>query len=1804
MITCKKCKGINGKHAPTCERIINKTRGRSSPTLSHRARRDSFSFRSCNQGPPGPPGPRGPRGSPGQMGPAGSTGECHMDDVCEANTWFVGTGCQTPDNAHREPIPGDYLLNLDNCEICQYREDGWTGTGQVLNCFKCDDVETCLKKVPNATGEVENSCTATLTAPDCSPIFNSGPISITEIVIADQMQMVPAGTFMNPTELASLLDPYWQYVDFSGVHVYVTQLILVGETEGTDSHISFSNGVILDLNVQCQTECPACDDFKGSSKVLICRGDQLFWVDSCCLLGSSGTGCPEGPPGETGMIGATGPQGPTGPHGPTGTITCDDVALCLNDLTVEETDCQYCGLYDPTCIDFLDNIVGTNSVALARGIVLVNAADFSDPITLQFALNSLGITIQNNVIKVTDPPEPIDRVIFYDGAFATGNIRAVFLLTPTKCCPTGVDSQTEVLTKLGDNHFGWVSANCLMEPEIDLEQKICNLTPCRNVKCVMDFNTTLPFLNNNSLIYQFPWVISFFQILGDDVTSEYSGQFSTYLELGEILEDGGWKQLAEDSSIYTKCEYRDEIPVDSTTIIKIMDNNNHIFFCHTIEPICRHIDDMTLEEMQLIIKTPGLGVMLGSPQKIFDAIPDCEDSNYTCTTSLPSETLFAEFPGVDSPPWKITELILGGQEQVVVPTLFSTLLQFQVLLESMGWISQGCGLYTISQILPAINTESSITIEGDTNTSFKFELDINCKLICDQEALNRVFLARDTEGNFCWASPACFNDCDKTCPTACCPEINFPDCEIQPKYDLKLILKKCLIEVIEKHLNYQSPYWIYSYKLSGGGQIVLEKVIDDPLSLTTLAQALIDLGWAGVVNGDPDEVELTLTGSCDLINGICINIAGNDGLTLPYSYIIPINCITAVVCPGLSSETKVLIRDGEEDPCFVDLDCIVPIVPPPIDLKEELCNFGDCDENPTYRICLTLDECDLIKIADTYGESSNLEIVEYQLVGTETCLLEPPYFLGNNLTIETLIDAFLDLGWTSPNVLDRPVELNLLTAKNINYVVINRVGANPNLPPYPFLLGANCSQLSDCPSKDPANRILIKNETDDLCWTPICPAGGFFVETGDTENGAALSGPFEVKEGETLRIWSAGGIFTNVVNGSAILEIEPNNILCGDGAPMDPPADVTRPVVYVNKTNNYFYYWNTENSGEWILLSLSGPPGEIGPPRDEGIMGPPGETGTFDSSGLSVETTLSLCRGEDHLEMIPGLDLSSNASISIGPKGTGFLSAQKPDNLISGGDCRGELAVDWQMKRSQSDQVASGQYSVIGGGLNNMISGTGSMGVICGGYQNQVHGNLSSIVGGYFNIIDESSFQTSHAGIGSGLRNLISGGNAGFVGGGYENKLNGKYSSIVGGRNNEIDISGMSNQGYALIGGGFNNMISGGHSSIVGGYNNEVKTRYALIGGGRYNTIQGGLCSFIGAGQENYVNGSYSSIIGGSGNYINGNNSVAMGRNADVDHHGCFIFSDNSGSTTTTTADNQFHVRCGGGAKFYGNCEITGKLTVGGLIDPTGLVLDEQSSLPSATVAGKGVLWVKDESPNTLMYTNDEGSTIDLSNAGNYVDGSSNVIIGDGAYGMSTNGVIIGTSAISTAADGIAIGNGSKVEGDKGIAIGYNVEATGSAIVIGYNVGGATGSANDGFNIFLGSQTGAYLRPGSGTDVVQFGNELKRKSSALRYKKDIILAEDLTDKIEHMQVKRFVWKEQGTPDIGMIAEDVDQYFSDIVCKNFEGECESVDYAKLSLPLIQEAQKQRQINSMLTSEIDLLKQEVSTLKQLVDNLMSG
>jgi hypothetical protein len=96
-----------------------------------------------------------------------------------------------------------------------------------------------------------------------------------------------------------------------------------------------------------------------------------------------------------------------------------------------------------------------------------------------------------------------------------------------------------------------------------------------------------------------------------------------------------------------------------------------------------------------------------------------------------------------------------------------------------------------------------------------------------------------------------------------------------------------------------------------------------------------------------------------------------------------------------------------------------------------------------------------------------------------------------------------------------------------------------------------------------------------------------------------------------------------------------------------------------------------------------------------------------------------------------------------------------------------------------------------------------------------------------------------------------------------------------------------------------------------------------------------------------------------------------------------------TGGNATSTNGNGGNITLtpgtGTGSGTNGDVIVNGKLTVTGLIDPTGLVLTEQASDPASTGAAEGTFWVRNDSPNVPMFTDDAGTDWQLAGMGSFV---------------------------------------------------------------------------------------------------------------------------------------------------------------------------------------------------------------------------
>ncbi len=210
------------------------------------------------------------------------------------------------------------------------------------------------------------------------------------------------------------------------------------------------------------------------------------------------------------------------------------------------------------------------------------------------------------------------------------------------------------------------------------------------------------------------------------------------------------------------------------------------------------------------------------------------------------------------------------------------------------------------------------------------------------------------------------------------------------------------------------------------------------------------------------------------------------------------------------------------------------------------------------------------------------------------------------------------------------------------------------------------------------------------------------------------------------------------------------------------------------------------------------------------ISGDVNVTGNFKVNGVNIGGLTNFVESVNTSApnaTIPAVQLAAtNAATDVDfvikAKGDGSILAQSPDSTTTGGNKRGIRSVDLQMLRTGSTMVASGSYSVISGGYNNMASGSGS--VISGGVENFATAGTSLVSGGYRN-----TAQNNYAAIVGGQVNNITA-QYGFIGNGYRSDVFGNYASVL---NGQFNIASGANSSVLN---GNSNIASGDHSAAMG----------------------------------------------------------------------------------------------------------------------------------------------------------------------------------------------------------------------------------------------------------------------------------------------------------------------------------------------------------------------------------------------------
>src|SRR5205823_7310008 len=200
--------------------------------------------------------------------------------------------------------------------------------------------------------------------------------------------------------------------------------------------------------------------------------------------------------------------------------------------------------------------------------------------------------------------------------------------------------------------------------------------------------------------------------------------------------------------------------------------------------------------------------------------------------------------------------------------------------------------------------------------------------------------------------------------------------------------------------------------------------------------------------------------------------------------------------------------------------------------------------------------------------------------------------------------------------------------------------------------------------------------------------------------------------------------------------------------------------------------------------------------------------------------------------------------------------------------------------------------------------------------------------------------------------------------------------------------------------------------------------------------------------------------------------------------------------------------------------------------------------------------------------------------------GGNNTAIGFNALGSEVTGisnVAVGSGALANAIHGFNIAVGA--DAGSGVTTALGVIAIGSS---GANVGGSC---------FIGNIRGVATNNANAIPVVidSFG-QLGTLSSSHRFKKDIKPMEGTSGSVLDLKPVTFHYKSDstGTPQFGLIAEEVAQVNPDLVVRDDKGEIYSVRYDQVNAMLLNEFLKEHRTVQDLKSTVAKQEKQIGAL----------
>lgn len=229
---------------------------------------------------------------------------------------------------------------------------------------------------------------------------------------------------------------------------------------------------------------------------------------------------------------------------------------------------------------------------------------------------------------------------------------------------------------------------------------------------------------------------------------------------------------------------------------------------------------------------------------------------------------------------------------------------------------------------------------------------------------------------------------------------------------------------------------------------------------------------------------------------------------------------------------------------------------------------------------------------------------------------------------------------------------------------------------------------------------------------------------------------------DTLAFWTEGSMFINVTSGSARVQLEPNNLLCGPSGPTGSPPAPHRNFIYTDTNTGILHSWCSDEQ-EWVpivggatgLRGATGPQGPQGVTGAQGVTGLRGATGSTGPQGIQGVTGVQGVTGSsydfwrDSSWNLPGPNgvnvfAQRNADIAVGVSGSLYIGDRGIVQNIAIGVQAGEFS-------SGSRTVSIGYFAGFTGQQGNSVA----IGSLAGGTRQS---SLSVAVGPQAGLTDQS----------------------------------------------------------------------------------------------------------------------------------------------------------------------------------------------------------------------------------------------------------------------------------------------------------------------------------------------------------------------------------------------------------------------------------------------------------------------------------